>query len=505
MRENYRIKPDQAKVIKDLEKLIDKPIPQVKKFTWDEFGFKIEGEEIIELGLFNKELTSLPESIGNLTSLKKLNLMINPIISLPESLKKLNSLRIFQMAGNNLTTLPEIICDLSSLRELELGNNMLRNIPESIGNLRSLKKLELHNNNLTTLPKTISNLKFLKILDLGQNHLSALPESIFYLESLEKLKLERNKLINLPKSLGNLKSLKLLDLGYNNLTTLPESISNLKLLEELVLIENDLNMLPQSFGHLKNLKTIDLRGNKWKGEWKELEKNDISIVLELCRKLHGIKIFISHAWVDQEKYRILVLEKYLENSNIIHEVYVCEEDLVGGIWEFMAENVPKSHLLIFIATYNSISSDACRYELSLAKKYGIRILPIKGIGINWEELNRIDLIDYNQNFLDLSKLEKFEFDGDNFQDIFEKLLHYIKNYEHTLKLHKREREELEIEKSNIKNNIISCIDSKEFREKLKENFVDFEKNFQDVSNNKITNLEYFMKWGQILYKKGEKS
>ncbi|MHA1193176.1 MAG: leucine-rich repeat domain-containing protein [Promethearchaeota archaeon] len=508
MTKKSKIKADQAMALKDLESLIGKQIPQVKKttwtpygFTWDAFGFKVEGDEVIELGLHNCELPSLPESIGNLTSLKKISLIVNRITFFPKSLKRLIALQYLNLGANNLTTLPEIICDLISLKELDLGNNNLTSLPKCISNLKSLEMLNFEGNNLETLPESISHLKSLKILKLGLNQINILPESIFYLESLRNLQLKENNIENLPESVGNLISLEKLDLSNNNLASLPDSISNLSLLEKLVLVENDLTILPESFWKLKNLRTIDLSGNKWKGEWKEMEKNDIPTVLKLSRKLNGINIFISHAWVDQEKYRIIDLKRYLEDKILIHEVDVCEEDLVGDIWEFMAENVPKSHLLLFIATDNSKTSSACLYELSLAKKYGVKILPIKEINDNWEKFNRLDLNEYNQDFIDLSTLGGLEFDFniDNI-DEFSSIYEYIRENESELKSFKKKKELIEKATLNIKDTIFNFIKSIEFRENLKKNYKEFENIFQEESNNQISSLEYFYKWAQILKK-----
>jgi len=64
----------------------------------------------------------------------------------------------FNFYNNQLTSLPENIGNLSSLKILWLGDNQLTSLPESIGNLSSLNRLELNNNQLTTLPDSLCNL-----------------------------------------------------------------------------------------------------------------------------------------------------------------------------------------------------------------------------------------------------------------------------------------------------------------------------------------------------------
>jgi hypothetical protein len=254
---------------------------------------------------------------------------------------------------------------------------------------------------------------------------------------------------------------------------------------------------------LRNLNWVYLKENNWKGEWQEMARfsgymstDNISTMMKLCYKLNGIDIFISHALKDQVDYPIFELNKNLKKNEIIYDVYLCEEDLRDSIQVFMDKNVPKCQLLIFVCTQNSLTSKDCLYELSLAKKFGIKIFPIKGNDISQEDLMQIDLREHEQGFIDLSKLEGFEFN----KKVFDKLQEYIANHEAELKRFKKEQEILNKEKSIIQKNIMDFADSNEFKEHLKENFEEFQKIFQDVRNDRITTLEYILKLGQIIRK-----
>ena len=68
----------------------------------------------------------------------------------------------FQLAGNALTTLPESLFDISTLELLDLQNNHFVVVSELIGNLKSLKTLNLYHNYLKALPKSIGSLKSLE-------------------------------------------------------------------------------------------------------------------------------------------------------------------------------------------------------------------------------------------------------------------------------------------------------------------------------------------------------
>ena len=283
MSNKWGVKPEQAKVLEELEKWMGKSIPLVdaidSKTDITYVGVKIEEDNIIELGLHNllllqerftlRELdlslnyfSSLPESIGKLTSLQTLDLSLNNFSSLPESIGKLTSLQILDLERNRLTSLPESIGNLQSLRIVRLNDNKLTKLPESITELRSLAYLSLDENLVTTPPESIGNLKSLQILVLSGNQLTLLPESIGNLRSLQKLNLGNNRLKSIPVSIGNLTSLQTLKLERNELNLLPESIGDLQSLQELDLGINQLAALPESIGGLQSLQVLELIGNK---------------------------------------------------------------------------------------------------------------------------------------------------------------------------------------------------------------------------------------------------
>ncbi len=69
----------------DLERRLGMVIPKIAIINDTTFGFTIEKEHVIGLGLSNQGLASFPETIGNLISLKKIILWKNWLITLPES------------------------------------------------------------------------------------------------------------------------------------------------------------------------------------------------------------------------------------------------------------------------------------------------------------------------------------------------------------------------------------------------------------------------------------
>ena len=263
MTEKNNLKTKEAEALRDLEELMGKPIPQLD-IQGRPYGVEIVGDHVTKLMLDGivlrrlgiKKLRTLPESIGNLKSLKLLFLRFNRLKTIPETIGNLTSLKYLNLQSNKLDTIPESIGNLKFLETLRLDRNPLNSIPESIGNLASLKELYLGEIELAILPESIGNLSSLRYLSLERNQLTTLPESIGNLSSLETLMLRENRLELLPQTIGNLKSLRVLSLFGNELTTLPESFKNLKSLKSLFLWKNKIRELPKSIIQLESLQTL---------------------------------------------------------------------------------------------------------------------------------------------------------------------------------------------------------------------------------------------------------
>ncbi|KAL8557155.1 hypothetical protein ACS0TY_004565 [Phlomoides rotata] len=69
--------------------------------------------------------------------------------------------------------------NLSSLRELDLSFNELESIPETLCSEVNLEKLNVGKNfaDLRMLPESLGNLEKLEDLDISDNQIKALPDS----------------------------------------------------------------------------------------------------------------------------------------------------------------------------------------------------------------------------------------------------------------------------------------------------------------------------------------
>jgi leucine-rich repeat protein SHOC2 len=262
------------------------------------------------LDLYQQQIESLPDSIGDLSDLVSLRCVDNRLTSLPDSIGNLSNLRELRLYKNQLKILPDSITNLQNLTWLSLSFNRLKIFPESIISLTNLTGLRLNGNQLTVLPANIDRLKNLTYLDISGNplidlsvlhripklktvkfwnidlpweywiDLKSYPYALQLPSSGEIVELEfnnrdfknlnREALIRLPENLesdrSNLFTKKNqnhhLHLSNNKLTSLPFNIGNLTNLTCLDVRGNQLTSLPASIGNLTNLTHLDLQRNQ---------------------------------------------------------------------------------------------------------------------------------------------------------------------------------------------------------------------------------------------------
>ncbi len=227
---------------------------------------------VTNLALNNNALTgTIPDSLGNLTSLTSLALYSNALSGTIPDLSNLDRLTNIDISSNQLSgTIPASLGNLASLTSLHLNSNQLSGtIPASLGNLASLTRLRLFDNELSgQIPDSLGNLTSLTRLRMGDNQLSGSIPNLSRLTSLIDLALNNNALSGtIPDSLGNLTSLTSLSLNGNALSgTIPDSLGNLASLTTLSLFGNQLSgRLPASLGNLSRLRYLYLNGNALSG------------------------------------------------------------------------------------------------------------------------------------------------------------------------------------------------------------------------------------------------
>ena len=235
-------------------------------------------DTLTRLDLNGNQLTTLPEWLGHLTRLTTLNLNGNQLTRLPDSLGYLTRLTTLNLNGNQLTRLPDSLGHLAHLTALDLSGNQLTELPVSLGRLKALTSLYLRGNQLATLPEAFQDLTLLTTLYLRGNALSALPEWLGRFARLVTLDLSGNQLTDLPEALGHLPALTTLNLSGNQLTALPESLGKLTALATLNMSDNQLTALPGSLGRLDRVTALSLERNPLRSPLLEIAEDGTAAV-----------------------------------------------------------------------------------------------------------------------------------------------------------------------------------------------------------------------------------
>ncbi|CAH1421488.1 unnamed protein product [Lactuca virosa] len=224
-----------------------------------------QSTKVNELILLSPTIKHLPDSSWMLKHLKSLELNLCVWLEkLPEDLGQLECLEKLNLSYTKIKHLPESIYMLKHLKSLELRFCcFFEKLPEDLGRLECLEDLTLSSTMISHLPDSICMLKHLKSLELiSCSLLEKLPEDLGRLECLEKLSLRKCEFLqDIPNSIGKMKCLKYLHLPYCiRVEKLPEELGSFECLKELDIQGTSISHLPKSIFLLKDLHITGSRG-----------------------------------------------------------------------------------------------------------------------------------------------------------------------------------------------------------------------------------------------------
>ncbi|CAI5475677.1 unnamed protein product [Closterium sp. Yama58-4] len=240
---------------------------------------------------------SFPEDLGQLAELEWLELKYCSIsLGLPQSLCDLSSLRRLYLGSKTLKHLPAAISRLSHLQELTISWCYRVNaLPPGFGSLGALQKLSITGASGDYLPDTLVGLSSLEEVSLAHcSHGFRLPPSFCLLPRLLSLTITScDDLTTLPAGFGSLCSLRRLSVdSCKRIRYLPESFSDLSALTVLN-ISNcpEFSHLPETFGllpRLTRLKIVECDSfTHLPGSFSSLATLQVAC-FSLCKQLHSL-------------------------------------------------------------------------------------------------------------------------------------------------------------------------------------------------------------------------
>ena len=198
----------------------------------------------------SKRLTTFPEEIANLPHLVALDLSGCSLTSLPNWIGQENKMKAplytLKLSGNSIERLPDSLGQLATLKNLYVSDNKLVALPDF--QELSLTLLDVSNNNLTQIAKPLSKAGSLRVLSLASNNFSLISSAVLAQTSLTYLNVGHNKLIALSPQIGKLTKLVYFDLTNNKLKRIPKTLASMQELVEINMTGNRLLEAPSLDG-----------------------------------------------------------------------------------------------------------------------------------------------------------------------------------------------------------------------------------------------------------------
>ena len=366
-----------------------------------------------EIDFDGNDLIKLPESFGNLSSLEalqignlkmkvtsikidseiskvfpgqgrfendvKVDLRPNTLQSLPESFGNLKSLKALYLRGNQLKALPDSFRNLEKLEMLDISHNEFRTLPLSLGVLENLMKLQVDNN-----PFEGDSKKFFERYDKREkvvfgngtispfeNYLEKrdIPVLLNFLREQEKREREKKDIehVELIREKGR-EIIKNLPKIYKEIAF--ERLSSRTGLKKDVLENLLVDMIYNEEINAKIRKNVLVF---------EIETPPALTTTELLVDI-GFNIFLSYSTLDSEQYQIPMVASELEKDPLIDKVNYWEENSGENIVDYMERNLRISKVFLLFCSQNALYSlsveDEWQAAFQLRKRGRMKIIPV---------------------------------------------------------------------------------------------------------------------------------
>ena len=212
-----------------------------------------------------KELTftteqEVPANIGQLNTLESLNLdgFTSPQL-LPESIGKLTNLKYLLLMSDSEVLLPESLAHLANLEELIIRAESWQ-LPSEFYRLSKLKQLDFSGCRFTHLPEEMAGMGEMKTVIFGGSAVRDYSQILSVIAQLPNLKELEMNVNPVPEEIGLCKQIEKLiiwtGIGHPLPLQLPKELFELQQLKTLILSMNSFNEIPQEIGRLKGLEEL---------------------------------------------------------------------------------------------------------------------------------------------------------------------------------------------------------------------------------------------------------
>ncbi|CAM6117100.1 unnamed protein product [Calypogeia fissa] len=215
---------------------------QLRYLTLDDLQFRPPLDaslpvSLVWLSCCSVNFTNLPINPNLHKHLVRLELKhCDGIFTLPDNFGSLRFLEVLKLYSETLKSLPDSLGDLPKLQKLEIAGRW-KKLPETLGNLNALISLKIcYSPNLEELPRTLGNLIALENFAIWDcNRLSSLPKSLEHLSNLTEFSLLSCEGVQeLPATFLRLQRLEKVFIEFTRLQSVPD-IALLQNLKRVVL------------------------------------------------------------------------------------------------------------------------------------------------------------------------------------------------------------------------------------------------------------------------------
>lgn len=253
-------------------------------------------ERIGQEAFSGTKLTAVPDSWGKVTSISDKAFMNCSLTSLPKSWGNVSSLGEESFWGNKITALEAPWGKITALPEGVFERNKIASLPASWGSIKRIDANAFAENQITSIPDSWKDVNFIGFYAFYKNQIPALPDNwgkidvtkaksdctqkyclltgAFSSNQISELKFSwdgwpeipnsifsSNRLTSLPDSWGTVKQIGMFAFENNQLKSLPDSWGEITKIAHYSFQKNQLTSLPASWGEVSELGVSAFKSN----------------------------------------------------------------------------------------------------------------------------------------------------------------------------------------------------------------------------------------------------